>query len=550
MKKLLYNGKIYIDRGDFAKAILIDGDKISKVFRDYSYENYINNDDNKIEKIDECLDLKGKVVLPGLNDSHCHIMQTAETRRQVNIEGVRSIEELIDRCKKFLKDHPERCKNGIHAIGWNQDYFDDPSRLPNKYDLDKISTDIPIVLERVCGHIVSSNSKVIEILGLTEDSPQYPGGEFRKGEDNNPNGVYIGNACNYAKDTIPDFTMDERREMMIETLNYAASCGVTSVQSNDVGTTFMDGPKAFSLIRDIYSKKEAPIRYRHQVCFNDIEKFKEYLEKAEYHDYKSGKYESDMLTLGPLKLFRDGSLGARTALMRDGYLMDRDNHGEEWISEDEMMKYCKLAKEHELQVIAHVIGDGAIEGALNCFESAFIDGKNKLRHCVVHCQITDDELVDRIARNDICVMAQPIFLDYDMMIVEDLVGKKLSSTSYAFGTLMRKGAHVSYGTDSPVEDLNPFPNLYMAITRKNKGGKPEGGFYPDECVDVYEAIDAYTKESAYVEFAEDTKGRIYEGYLADLIVLEEDIFEIDPMEIKDLSPLLTMVGGKVVYRKS
>ena len=144
---------------------------------------------------------------------------------------------------------------------------------------------------------------------------------------------------------------------------------------------------------------------------------------------------------------------------------------------------------------------------------------------------------------------QPVFLDYDMTVVEDRCGKELASTSYAFKTMEQLGTHVSYGTDSPVEDCNPFWNLYAAVTRKTRGGKPEGGFYPEECVDIFTAVDAYTEGSAYAEFQEDRKGRIRPGYLADVVVLDKDIFTIDPMEIRDVLPVLTIMDGKITYRR-
>lgn len=539
MKKLFYNGKVYVNRDEFQEAIYTEDEFIKEVGKSEDLlEKY---SDSAIEKID----CNRKTVIPGLNDSHLHFMQFGESRNQVDIEGVKSIEEMIERCKIFMEKNPKRCEKGIHAIGWNQDLFVGDKRIPNRFDLDKISTEIPIVLERVCGHIVSSNTRVIEILGLTKDSPQYPDGEFLIGEDGYPSGVYTANACNFAKDVIPDFTLEERREMLIETMDYAISCGLTSVQSNDVGTTFMNGPVAFALLKDIY-KSYKKIRYRHQVCFNDFSEFEKYLTVGEF---KSEDYKDNYLKLGPLKLFKDGSLGARTALMRKGYNDDKENHGLPWIKDEEMRKYVKLASDNNLQVITHVIGDKAIEDTVKCYEESFKNGKNSLRHTLVHCQITDKELVERIAKDDICVMAQPIFLDYDMKVVEDRCGKELASTSYAFKSLKDLGAHVAYGTDAPVENLNPFPNIYMAVTRKDKLGKPEGGFYPKECVDVYEAIDAYTIESAYVEFAEDIKGRIKKDFLADFVVLDRDIFTIDPMEIKEIKPLMTIVGGKIVYKR-
>ena len=541
MRTILHHAKVYVEKGVFAEAVLIEDGVIRAV----------GSNDEILSHAGSSAELKdcgGKTLIPGLNDSHMHFMQLGETRNQADIDGVPSISEMIRRCRAFIEERPDYVRNGLHAIGWNQDLFTDEQRMPDRHDLDKISTEIPVVLERVCGHIVSANTKAIEVLGIDGSSPQFPDGDFLIGEDGYPNGIFTANACNYVKAIIPDFTMEERRKMLIETMEYAVSCGITSVQSNDVGTTFMDGPAAFAMFRDVYDSGEALLRYRHQVCFNDLRQFEQYLTEGEFA--KGGYGADSWLTLGPLKLFKDGSLGARTALMRQGYVNDPENHGLEWIKQEEMDAYCQLAKKYGLQVVTHCIGDMAVEKTMECYERAFVDGENKLRHGLVHCQITDEALVRRIAEEDILVLAQPIFLDYDMKIVEELCGKELAATSYAFGTLQRLGAHVSYGTDCPVEACNPFPNIYMAVTRKNRDGRPEGGFFPAECVDVSDAIDAYTAGSAYAEFMEDRKGRIKAGYYADLVLLDRDIFTVDPMEIKDIQPEMTMVGGKVVYRRS
>lgn len=540
MKTVLSNAKVYVEKGRYAQAVLIEDGMILKVGTDEEILSAAGGDA-------EIIDCGGKTLVPGFNDSHLHFMQTGETMNQAKIDDVTSIDEMIEVCRVFAEKHPEQVKKGLHAIGWNQDMFTDGDRLPDRHDLDKISTEFPIVLERICGHIVSTNTKLIEMLGIDGNSPQFPDGEFLIGEDGYPSGIFTANACNIAKALIPDFSMEERRRIMIETMRDAVACGLTSVQSNDVGTTFMDGPAAFAMLHDIYEKGEALLRYRHQVCFNDFSAFEAYLENGEF---AKGDYGKDSwLTLGPLKLFKDGSLGARTALMKNGYVNDRENHGLEWIKPEEMEKYCQLAKKHGLQVVTHVIGDAAVEKTIDCYERAFIDGENKLRHALIHCQITDEALLDRIAEKGILVFAQPIFLDYDMNIVEELCGEELASTSYAFGTLQRKGVHVSYGTDCPVEYYNPFENIYMAVTRKDRKGQPKNGFYPKECVDVETAVDAYTIESAYAEFAEDRKGRIKEGYYADMVLLDRDIFTVDPMEIRDILPLMTMVGGKIVYRR-
>ena len=186
---------------------------------------------------------------------------------------------------------------------------------------------------------------------------------------------------------------------------------------------------------------------------------------------------------------------------------------------------------------------------MKTYEKLIKNGKNPLRHALIHCQITNKAMLENIAKNNVLVMYQPIFLDYDMHIVESRCGKELASTSYAFNTLDKLGGKISYGTDCPVEGCNPFLNIYCAVTRKDLKGNPEGGFYPEECVDIYTAVDAYTEGSAYAEFMENKKGRIKEGFYADMVILDKDIFTIDPIEIKDIKVLLTMVGGKVVYEK-
>lgn len=557
MLKALINAKVYVEKGKFAEAVLVSGEKIVAVGSNDEIKSMMRQSALQVDSNEACcggefkdvelIDCEGKTLIPGLNDSHLHFMQFGETRNQAMIEGVTSIDEMIAVCKEFAETHPEHVVQGLHAIGWNQDNFKDGSRLPDRSDLDKISTEFPIVLERVCGHIISTNSKLLELLDIEKNKQLFKEGDFLLDSNGEPNGIFTGNGCNIAKRLIPDFTLEERRKILIEAMEYAVAHGITSAQSNDVGTTFMDGPAAFALFHDIYEKGEGLLRYRHQVCFNKLADFKEYLEEGEF---AKGVYpEGSWLSLGPLKLFKDGSLGARTALMTNSYVGNPGDHGLEWISVDDMDKYCQMAKEHGLQVVTHVIGDEAVKRTIDSYEKAFVDGENKLRHALIHCQITDKELVDRIAKLNILVFAQPIFLDYDMKIVNELVGEDLASTSYAFGTLAKKGAHVSYGTDCPVEDCNPFPNIYMAVTRKDKQGNPQGGFYPEECVDVETAIDAYTIESAYGEFMEDVKGRIKSGFLADMVLLDKDIFTVDVDEIKDILPVMTMVGGKIVFRK-
>ena len=536
----LINGKIYVQRDVFAQAVYAEDGVIRLVGTNEEIQA-------AVKPGTKVVDCGGKTVIPGLNDSHLHIHMLGLNLSRVDTMGVTSMAELIQRCRDYLREHPESCTHGMLSTGWNQDLFTDEKRIPTRHDLDKISTDIPIFLRRVCGHVGTANTKLLEMMGLTKDSDQFPGGTWEKEEDGSPNGIFTENACNAAEDVVPRITCEDFERAYIAGAKYAVSVGLTTVQSNDAGNCTLSHQEIYDTIRKIFREGNSPVRYRHQVCFHDVEQFRAYAEEGEW---VHGKYDDpDKLALGPLKLFKDGSLGGRTGTMRNGYLDDPGNFGVETTSDEKMEAMCRIADKAGIQVITHVIGDKAIEDVIGNYEHIAHDGKNPHRNSLVHCQITDRALMERIARDDILIQYQPIFLDYDMHAVVSRCGEELSSTSYAFKTAADLGIHVSYGTDCPVEDCNPFPNIYSAVTRKDKTGWPEGGFFPQECVDVPTAIDAYTIGSAYAEFREKDKGRIMPGFLADFTVLDTDIFTCDPMAIRGILPTMTIMDGDVVFER-
>lgn len=532
MKTVLKNGKIYVAKNNFQEAIFIENGMIQKVGTN---EEILNNE------ADNIIDLYGKTVLPGLNDSHMHISSVGESMTSCNLTKAKSIDDTI----KLGKDYLEKNKNilALNGRGWNQDYFTTgEKRLLNRFDLDKITTEIPVVFERVCGHVIVGNTKALEILGV-DDSTVVDGGEIGIGSDGKPNGIFNENAISLIQSAIPEKNNDEREKEFLKAAEYALSVGLTTVQSCDI--MYKDFKSMAEIIHNVYDNNKTKLRYYPQFNFQDINDFKEYLET----ELKTGKYDEKFLSKGALKLFKDGSLGARTALMLKDYEDAPKTIGVAALSDKQMQDLCDLAAENGITVVTHAIGDGAIESVINTYENTMKDGKNPLRHGIVHCQITSMEQLKRIAKLNIAVMYQPIFLDYDLKVVESRVGKELASTSYAFNTLNNLGAPISFGTDSPVEDCNPFPNIYCAVTRKGMDGKPEGGFYPNEKMSVEDAVDAYTIGSAFNEFKENSKGRLKPGYVADLIVLDRDIFTIDNDDIKDIKVEKTMIDGEFVFER-
>jgi predicted amidohydrolase YtcJ len=573
MKTVLHNGKIYIERGVFCEALLIEDGYIraagtnDEVFdaatkpsaemldaQHAAEQGRQVSEDHDAEPVGgvRFINCKGRTVVPGFNDTHMHLLQFSEFIAGVRTEDATSIDMIVERCREFIAENPDRVKNGVHAMGWNQDLFTDEKRMLNRHDLDRISTEIPVVLERVCGHIASGNTKAIELL-LAQSGGTVPAvedGEIELEEDGYPNGIFKEGAVNTIADIIPKYTPEEWYDLVIEGMRYAASKGYTSIQSTDLGFSGIKEEDVFRIMKDVRASGRMAVRYRHQCAYFTLDAFEESLKNGEYAAADE-EYDMDggMLTMGPLKLFADGSLGARTALLGRDYADDPGNRGLVWIPLEEMHAYVKMANEHGVQVITHAIGDQAVRNVLDAYEAADPTGTNPCRNVINHVQITDRECLDRIRDGNILTAVQPIFLEYDIHMAEDRVGPELAATSYAFNTMYKEGVHQSFGTDAPVEDLAPLPNVYTAVTRKDLKGEPAEGWYPNECMDIYDAVDCATIEGAYMEFAEDVKGRLKPGYLADLVILDKDIFTCPADEIKDALPVITMLGGEIVYER-
>ncbi len=531
MRTILFNGKIYVEKNNFQEAILIE-DGIIKL---------VGTNQIILENTwDKKIDLEGKVVIPGLNDSHLHLCSIGENMNTCNLAKAFSIDNAIEIGRNFLLENNNL--KGLIGKSWNQDLFTEgEKRIFTRHDLDKISVEIPVVYDRVCGHLAVGNTKALELANINENT-LVEGGEILIGQDGKPNGILTEGAISLIMNTLPEKSNGEIEAEMLKAADYALSMGITSVQSCDVDSK--DFEVMFNIIHNIYNNQKTKLRYNPQFNFQDINAFKNYIET----EHKNGKYDEKFLSRGALKLFKDGSLGARTALMINDYNDEPGTKGVSALSDEKLQALCNLAAENNIRVVTHAIGDAAIDSVINAYEKTMSGEKNPLRHGIVHCQITSKEQVERIASLNIPVMYQPIFLDYDLQVVEQRVGEKLASTSYAFNTLNKIG-QISFGTDSPVEDCNPFPNIYSAVTRQRLNGSPEGGFITSENMSVEDSIDAYTIGSAYNEFKENVKGRLKPGYVADLAVLDMDIFTVDHNKIKDIEVEKTMINGEFVFER-
>lgn len=530
--KYFVNGKIYIEQGHFAENFAVDGEKIKLIDTLEAYD----------ADTDELVDLKGKTVIPGLYDSHIHLVQFGNQLTQLNLVGCTSVAEVIQRGKDYLREHPDT--NFLYASGWNQDYFEDGNntRLLNRYDLDQISTEIPILADRVCSHVTTLNSKALGQLNVNSETT-IDGGQIYLDDGGNLLGVFAESAAHFAWTIIPKDSKEDIQEKFLAGVDYAVKNGLTSVNSCDVAMTDTYQLMVESIF-ELYQSKQVSLRYFPQTNLTSLDKLEEFIQTWHEKDIYDDVYRK-----GAIKLFKDGSLGARTALMKEPYADDSSTKGVDTLSKVDMDRAGELSEKYQMPIHVHTIGDQAIDQVIDSFIK-FSGKTNPLRHTLIHCQITSSEMLERISDNNICVQLQPIFLEYDMEIVEDRVGKAKAETSYAFNTLYNDlNVHTSYGTDAPVEDLNPFRSIYSAVTRKPLNQPGAESFYGQECVTVEEAIDCYTIESAYGTFMEDKIGRIKEGYYADFVILDRDIFTIDSADIKNITVEKTYINGQCVFEK-
>jgi len=523
------NGRFYLGDRQFAPAVSTDRGRFT----------LIGDRASVLAASEEVVDCGGRTVVPGFNDSHQHLLSTGECLRSVQLLGSTSVSEIISRGRAFLtRTRPEK-GTVITGQGWNQDDFKGEKRFLNRHDLDRISTEHPIIFDRACVHLTVCNTLALKLAGLWGGAPAQSG-LVELDRDGHPTGLLREQAMTELRGKlIPPPDEREITRRILSAMKYESGFGITSVQTMD---RCPGGPgQALSIYRRLAESGDAALRVTEQILFEQPEALGAFMESP-----CARTPDTDWVKCGPIKCFLDGSLGGRTAWMRSDYADQPGNRGVCTLSPELFKRLASSANALGKGIIAHAIGDRAIEAALDVLEPLSEEGGNSRRNGIVHCQITDKELLDRFQRSGTLAYVQPIFLRSDWRIADNRVGSVKAATSYAFRTMDRLGIPVSFGTDSPVESPNPFENLYCAVTRQDLEGNPAGGWYPEEKTDIYEAVGHYTLGSAFAEDTERYKGRIKEGYLADMAVLSHDIFTGDPEDIRECKSVITVAGGKII----
>jgi predicted amidohydrolase YtcJ len=476
------------------------------------------------------IDAGGRLVLPGFNDAHVHLIGGAEAILGVDL---RPSEDEADLARR-LREHAARLPKGRWITGGNWDHEAWPGKsLPTRAQIDAATPDHPVFVQRLDGHMALVNTLALKLAGVTRETQAPDGGTIVRDASGEPTGVFKDNAMDLISRAVPPDTPEETLEKAAAGFKLAASLGVTTIQDMTASGTEL---RAYQALRQ---RGQLTARI-YSIQNHGISGLKEAGIGTGFGD--------DWLRVGGIKLFADGSMGAGTAAFFEPYTDDPGTSGLLLRSPAELEQAVFDADAAGFQPIIHAIGDRANAIVLDILERLVQRrGARDRRPRIEHAQVVRHEDKVRFKALGAIASIQPSHCIDDMRWAEARIGRERSAISYNFKSFVDEGARIAFGTDWYVEPLDPMLGLYAAVTRQFPDGTPEGGWFPGERITMEQAVEYYTLGSAYAEFAETRKGTITEGKLADLVILSRDIFAIPPREILEARPILTMVGGRIVY---
>jgi len=501
-----------------AQAIAIKHDKIVEVGTNDKIKPWTN-------KNTKIIDLKGKAVTPGFIDTHVHMTGFGRTLAVINLRGTNSIKEMQQKLKEQVqKTTPSQW---IFGHGWDQERFQE-KRYPTKWDLDESSPNKPVILRRVCGHVCIVNSKALELANITKETLSPPGGEIDKDpKTGEPTGILRENAMDLIQRIIPKPDEKELMEACSRACQKAVETGLTSVH------WIIDSPTEISVIQKLRAQNRLPLR----VYILIPVEFLGDLIKLGLHT----GFGDPMVRIGCIKILADGSLGARTAALKNPYSDQSETRGMMLYTQEELNRLVIEAHKACFQLAIHAIGDYAVEIVLTALEEALsrVPTKNH-RHRIEHASVLNEKIIRRMKKLKLIASVQPHFIVSDFWAA-DRVGPERARWVYPFKTLINEGVTVAGGSDCPVEPINPLLGIQAAVARKT---------FTEERITVDDALSIYTVNAAYASFEDEIKGSIEEGKLADSIVLSKNPLTVEPDKIGDIEVEMTIVGGKIVYTKT
>ena len=538
LDKLFINGEIYSMKkeGEKFQSLGVKDGKIIFLGTDEEGKNISSK---------ELIDLKGKMMIPGMADAHLHLYAYCQNLTFVDLSKVHNINEMINLMKEKIKN----VKKGdwVKGVNFDQSKWKE-NRFPTLEEMDSISKDNPIIIKRCCLHAVVANSKALEMASIGKNYQAGSGGIVELDKDGMPNGILREQSTKVFDDILPDPLKDieVQKRIMQNVLKDMSSKGITTIH------TYAAKIWQYNEDINIYKnfEKEGKLPLRVTVCIDELFE-PEILTKEKLNNpYRK-------VQLGAYKIFSDGSMGSRSAALKEPYSDDPENSGFMLFTQEELNNKILTGYEHGLQPAIHAIGDRALDMTLSAIEYTLKTTKEKgmtdeeqkkrLPFRIIHVQMIDDDLLERMKKLPLVLDIQPIFLCTDLHWIEDRIGKERLKGSFALKTMEKAGLIQTGGSDCPVETYEPLKGIYAAVTRQDMEGYPTEGFLPEERLSVYEALCMYTKNVPYATGQESVLGTLEIGKFADLTVLEKNLFKIDKKEIKDVKVEQTYVAGNCVF---
>ena len=497
----------------------------------------LGNDDD-IQRLSDsrtvAVNLDGKTVLPGLTDAHLHWEAQSRALKSVNVFEVSSKALALERVAERVNS--TAAGQWITGQGWAQDLWHDRA-FPRKADLDAVAPNNPVFLEAKSGHAGWVNSAALAVAGISNTSPDPAGGHIMRDDAGTASGILLETAMDVVRDHIPNPTPEQLADMMVDAQALALRSGITMIHD-------FDEPSCLVALQILRERGDLALRVVKQINQRWLD--------AALDSGMRRNFGDDGIRIGALKLFADGALGPKTALMFEAYEGEPGNYGMTVVDKEEMVELVSRASKFGLPSSIHAIGDKAVHDVLDVFESVRLEEAARAepvssrRHRIEHVQIIHPQDVGRLARLNIIASMQPIHATSDMATADRYWGAR---NKYAYNPRLQldHGARIAFGSDAPVEPFDPFLGIHAAITRE-RNGQPAGGWYPEAKIGLHESLLAFTQGPAYAAEMEDRLGKLCEGYLADLVVLDRDITEVEPNEIPELNVLGAMVDGSWRYR--
>jgi predicted amidohydrolase YtcJ len=485
------------------------------------------------------IDVRGHLVLPGFGDAHVHFMEGSMTLLGVKLDDAKTIPDIQKRVQEYAASHPG--DGWIQGMGWSYDAFG-AAGLPDKKYLDDVVSDRPVFLVCFDGHTSWANTQALQMAGIDRNTPDPPNGKIVRDAQGNPTGALQESASELVRKVVPKPTREERLMALRAGLLEARSRGVTRIHS--AGGDF----QYFDLYEELRQHGELTARFYISYFLDPpglTPEIRSSLEKARatYHD--------EWLSAGAVKTMLDGVVESHTAAMLTPYADNPALRGKMFWDPAQYQATVTELDKNGYQIFTHAIGDGAVRLALDSYENmSKTNGTHDSRPRIEHIETITAQDIPRFGKQGVIPSMQPLHAYPDADTLEVWLknaGSEREPRAFAWNSIAKDGGKLAFGSDWPVVTISPWPGVQTAVTRQTSEGKPAGGFVPAQKITLQQAIEAYTMGVAYAGKREKSEGSIQTGKLADMVVVDQDLFQIDPHKIVQTKVLMTIVGGKVVY---